>query len=315
MPLFESAQGQPLAGLKTVETELSPVWTMNFAASCDDVADAFMDTTDDRTPLVHPVFMPACVEVVSAFASLYAAGVTKEEITKHTFLHHFCDTTFERPMLASGQVRTETALVRVEQKRKGVFTGTKFSHYDADNILISTGYFGGVVDGLQGADAAKATTVAEVPGRIDFPPADAFDETEIIDIPPTAAHIFDACIRNPRKLKSKNSDINVHTSIGFAKKAGLLARTMNGLGVLGRVVSLLLKTRCNDDPTLLRRMCCTFSSPLFLRKEVVPLLVRIADRVTKEHGRVIFFQVFIKSNMQKILSNGALILRGNRSRL
>jgi len=304
MPLLESAQGRPLEGVEPILTELSEVWGMNFAAACDDVSDAFMDTTNDNVPLVHPVFLAGCVEVVGAFASIYGAGMTKDEIKKNTFLHHFCDMSFKRHFRANEKVRTKIELVRVKQKKSGIYTGTQFKHFDEKGVLVGTGYFGGVVDGMKGADSERATTLEVVPERVDFSEV-SFTKSILFTLSPAAAHVWDACIRNPRVPKAKSSDINVHTNVGLAKKAGLRARTMNGLSLLAKVVSRLLAIYFGE-PERIKRIWCMFSAPVFLEQEDVHVEVRFGTLTTTSELTVVFEVVLLQEGTT-VLKNGGIV--------
>lgn len=326
MPISASSRGLEV---QTEPTELCAVWTMNHAAGCSDASSAFMDTRDQRVPIAHPVFLAGCVELPFAFACIYQAGLTKAELVTHTFLHHLCDIDFSggRHIRADDVVQTRVTLPRVEQKRSGVHTGTRYRHYSQGGEYLCSGYFGGCLAGLNLADsdadasttlAAAATTAAEapadVPTRLDFsslPAHPDFAEQLPLAMSPTAAHVWDACIRNPRVPKATSSDINVHTNWGYAVRAGLPARTANGLSVLALAVSALVARHAPDRPDLVRRVCCRFSHPVYLERDVVHLKLHVEPRRdldTNAAATTLFFKVSLQKCGTVVLDDAALVL-------
>lgn len=322
MPLTRSAQGLRVADART---DVCAVWSMNFAAGCQDATAAFVGTGAEYDGLekelkVHPLFLAACVEVMLAFASVYKAGLTKEELVRHTLLHHFTDIEFVASPFAKGAtvrksvlrpdetILTETTLAYVSEKRSGVHTGTAFVHKDEMGHVLAKGYFGGVLDRLKCVDSKAAEHKEYIPTRIhvDFKSRLASDITTIcLKIPNTAAHIWDSCIRNPYVPRAKSSAINVHTNIFLAKKAGLPHRTMNGLGVLGIAVSQIIKVCLLGQPELIRRIACTFSNPLYLDQSQETVLVYLD--VVRVDENTIWFQVK-NAKGKLVLSNGAMLL-------
>jgi hypothetical protein len=75
-------------------------------------------------------------------------------------------------------------------------------------------------------------------------------------------------------LKAKSSDMNVHTNVDFAQKAGLQARTLNGLCVLCLCAAEICAGFTNCHSTrMMREVACTFVAPVFLAYEEVQLVI------------------------------------------
>ena len=98
-----------------------------------------------------------------------------------------------------------------------------------------------------------------------------------------------ACsIRNPVMLKAKSSDMNVHTNVDFAQKAGLQARTLNGLCVLCLCAAEICACFANCHSTrMMREVACTFVAPVFLAYEEVQLVIA-GTHVDHPDGRTEF---------------------------
>ena len=89
-------------------------------------------------------------------------------------------------------------------------------------------------------------------------------------------------------LKAKSSDMNVHTNVDFAQKAGLQARTLNGLCVLCLCAAEICAGFTNCHSTrMMREVACTFVAPAFLAYEEVQLVIA-GTHVDHPDGRTEF---------------------------
>lgn len=256
-------------------THAALTWTMNFAAGCRELIPLFADNTCGRIPSVHPMFLASCSEIIGAWGCLYAAGVTKPEVVKHTFVHWKFDSIFHRPLLADDTVTTKITLVGVGNRRSGGHFSAKFVHRDLMGV-IGESWWDGIVLGLaaQGADRY----IDQPPPLLRVSKPHNANKSVSLIVTAAQAHVWDACVRNPRKLKSKSADINVHTNVAYAVKAGLPARTLNGLCVLSLALSKLLETIGHPDAwNAVQRVTCTFGAPVFIRYDPVSLRVVILE--------------------------------------
>lgn len=266
-------------------THAALTWTMNFAAGCREIIPLFADNTHARVPVVHPLFLASCSEIIGAWGCLYAAGVTKPEVIKHTFVHWKFDSVFHRLLSSDETVTTRITLAGIGNHRSGGHFSTKFVNMldrgggGGGGVLLSESWWDGIVLGL--AASGKDCYRDQPPPRLEVTNADHLSSdtsSAVIVATSDTAHVWDACIRNPRQLKAKSADINVHTNVGFAQKAGLPARTVNGLTVLALAVSKLLEMIGHPRAwSLVRRIACTFGAPVYIAYETVELRLIIAE--------------------------------------
>ena len=285
-------------------------WSMNFSAAAnppdEPLNPAYFDNSDSAaaTPVLHPLFMASAREVVGAWAALYAAGATKEEVIKHTFVHHTYDALFYRNVQAGSTLQTAVTLAGVGPHSSGgthFLTALETTLHPSDACgsssgrrgaggLVGRSWWGGVVLGLGPADGdAKymhGSECAAPPPRPAKKPLQSVQKHRIA-VPPGQAHIFDGCIRDPRNIKATSADINPHTNIDFALKAGLQGRTLNGMCLLAFVLPAVLRvaagaaagcsssTQPDHGRTRLQRIGCTFSNPVVLEYTAVDLDVHI----------------------------------------
>eukprot|EP00040_Diaphanoeca_grandis_P007243 m.40196 g.40196 ORF g.40196 m.40196 type:complete len:334 (+) comp18410_c0_seq1:173-1174(+) len=288
MPLFVKAVGSSPKE-SPIETHAVLAWTMNFAAACNDFQPRYINNAIGCVPEVHPLFLASCVEIIGAWASLYKGGATKAEVIKHTFAHYSFDTIIHKTFVCGDTVKTDVALVGVGQRRSGGHFVTNMNHTNkSTGDLLGQSWWGGILLGYDKVQGDLYT--ASAPPRLKLhdhaSPATRVSERQCV-IPAAQAHIWDACIRNTRKLKSPSSDINVHTNVAFAKKAGLPHRTLNGLCVLAFVIPTITAMVVNKgDPAgrdggendrRIKRVACVFGSPVFVDFAPIELTVQVLN--------------------------------------
>jgi hypothetical protein len=277
MPLCASRVGDhPKESPMRTDTILA--WTMNFVAGCGPrgFTRQFVDNSGDH-PEVHPLFLASCQEIVGAWACLYHAGVTKPEVLRSTFLHYSLDLLFMRALAVGEVVNTTVTLAGVGQRRSGGHFVSHMAHCDVGGNLVGESWWGGILLGYQGVEGKRY--ILEPPPRIEPTAWTRSDECVTVKVDPAAAHIWDACIRNPRQSKAASSDINTHTNIAFARKAGLPERTLNGLCVLALALPWVIDAVTKDQANVARviRVACLFSAPVFLAFEPISLEVRVLN--------------------------------------
>lgn len=350
---------QPVQSPLVTDTVLT--WSMNFCAGASPPEEPLDPRYFDNTavaattmPMLHPLFLASTREVIGAWAALYAAGAAKEEIVKHTFVHHTYDAIFYEDVFTGSQLKTAVTLAGVGRHHSGgthfvtalettrhapspcttpssadgggrggrggggggggaqvgsvaakmtSATGVHNSTASAVVSAVVTGrsWWGGVLLGLAPEDGQEMYMQGD---NVTAPPRPCLSlvaagthpglepqrvRTQQITVPAGQAHIFDGCIRDPRNVKARSADINTHTNIGYALKAGLPGRTLNGMCLLMFVLPAVMRaaaaaTRGADfgarkggrgSYMRLHRIGCTFSSPVILKYTAVPLVVHI----------------------------------------
>eukprot|EP01065_Artemidia_motanka_P007823 TRINITY_DN13915_c0_g1_i1.p1 TRINITY_DN13915_c0_g1~~TRINITY_DN13915_c0_g1_i1.p1 ORF type:complete len:333 (+),score=68.99 TRINITY_DN13915_c0_g1_i1:57-1001(+) len=298
-----------------LRTEPLRVWTMNFAAACGAADPRYWEAIGDAEgrvdgqPAVHPIFLPACTEVVAFWAGIYATGVSKKEAVKFPLVHATFDTTFSSPLKAGSTVQTAVDVVGVGQRRSGAHVMVRCSS-SVGGVPVAVSHWGGLLVGMKDgpADSYPAQLQAAP-----IPPRPAADATHSIaaHLPPSAAHIWDACVRDPRKPKAANSDINVHTHLGYARAGALPHRTANGLTTLAYALGPIMSRLDPEGAAAVRRISCKFSRPVYLQYDDVHL--RVSAWCQREQSRA-WFEVRLEDGTL-VLRDGYVELFGSSARL
>jgi len=316
---------------------------MNFCAGAVPPVEALNPKYFDNSgstaaiPVLHPLFMASTREVVGAWATLYAAGATKEEVIKHTFVHHTYDAIFYGDVEAGSTLSTSVMLAGLGPHRASGSThfltamettqlssATNGSNDGAGAVVTGRSWWGGVVLGLGPVDGIgkymdSSNGTAAPPPRPSRTPQQPFQKHRIV-VPPGQAHIFDGCIRDPRNVKARSADINPHTNIGFALKAGLKGRTLNGMCLLTFVLPAIFRAAAaaagcrssNAQPhtgAQLERIGCTFSNPVIMEYTAVDLDVHITASaiVATSTTATVHFHVY-DQNGKRVLRDGFAVV-------
>lgn len=320
MPLSSAFVGQSPKE-SPIHTHATLTWAMNFAAGCDAIRPCFLDNRDGRIPAVHPLFLAGATEIIGFWACVYASGVTKPEAIRHTVAHHSFDGIFYDELRADELAKTVVSLAGAGSRKSGDHFLAHFAHHrvaeakalDVDGVgaavgLIGESWWGGILLGLKSVDDERYVSQPPERRRIRESSAQGLQEWQLT-VPSRQAHVWDACIRDPRRPKAKSSDINPHTNVDFANRAGLPARTLNGLCVLAYALSPILETvqglRRADSWPIVRRIACTFTSPVYVDYEDTNLNLRILSSGPAEDERVGSFIVLF----EVIATSGATVLR------
>ena len=304
-------------------------WSMNFVAGISPpilpLEKIYFDnTTHSKGIPLHPLFIASTQEIIGAWSALYTTGVTKKEIIASPFAHYTYDAVFfNGPLFADRSYSTDVTLVGVGAKRSGGHFLTECSSIDsATGISVCKSWWGGIVLGLQPENGNTHYLENRLaPLRPSLPPvlhpssssstssASANIETINMTVPASQAHVFDACIRDPRNPKAKSSDINVHTNVSFAHQAKLQGRTLNGMALLGislRYLEIEIEKRQEKKntkamKTRLSRVGVTFGAPVILEWETIHLLLDVLNIVINVDGKItIQFQVRTNDNGKAI---------------
>lgn len=303
MPLDAKKAGE-MARVSPQTTHAILPWTMNFAAAAEpDMTPAYFDNSNGKTPRVHPLFLASVTEVVGAWSALYTGGVSKEEVVKHTFVHHSFDVSFTRvPIQANDTLTTQVQLAGVGDHRAGSHFLTKFRHVNQQGECVSNSWWGGVLLGLKAVNGSEY--LSDVEQRPAWPKDAAVLEEVEIGFPPTQAHLWDACIRDPLNAKPPSANINAHTDLALALKGGLDGRTLNGICVLSFALSYIMKRYPNSR---VLRIGCFFASPVYLHFEPIRTKMQIMSVAKEEQEVTVLFHVLTNEG-KKAVKNGYVVL-------
>jgi hypothetical protein len=188
MPLRSSLVGtRPKESPLLTDTSLT--WTMNFCAGarCND--RDYYDNEGGKQPQVHPFFLASCAEIIGAWACVYACGVTKPEIVKHTFAHHTFHAIFRRPIRSGERILTDVQMTGIGQKRSGAHFYCCCDSVDELGQSVGTSYWGGVLLGAttDGPDNYNASPPTPCPT-----PTNGTTFERVVSVSSLQAHIWDA---------------------------------------------------------------------------------------------------------------------------
>eukprot|EP01062_Namystynia_karyoxenos_P062691 TRINITY_DN55560_c0_g1_i1.p1 TRINITY_DN55560_c0_g1~~TRINITY_DN55560_c0_g1_i1.p1 ORF type:complete len:329 (+),score=83.17 TRINITY_DN55560_c0_g1_i1:73-1059(+) len=275
MPVQDHALGC-VPRISPIKTHALRVWTMNFAAACGEARPEYWEAAADAEGrvdgqvAVHPLFLSSTAEILGFWGGVYGAGFTKSEVTRFPLVHAAIDTTFAAPLTSGAEVESRVDVVGLGRRRSGTHIVVRVRSAAAGRP-VATSHWDGVLVGHRDSGAAGGyPRELQAPAVPQQPPAGAVVEVErSFSLPATCAHVWDACVRDPRVPKSAAADINVHTHVGYARAGRLKHRTANGLTTLAFALRPLLALM--RPGARLARVACAFGAPVFLQYDSVPL--------------------------------------------
>ncbi len=197
--------------------------------------------------------LPSMAAVIGSPGSWWRTPETK--VTWHKVLHAQQDVVFHRPLPIVGLMHAHNRLTHLHDRgpEKGAIVGLMREIYDSDNQLVATAARIEVLRGDGGFSSHD--------GRHDSPP----DRLPAIttDLPPSAT-IELPILPQGALLYRLNGDPNpLHADPVVAKQAGFKQPIFHGLGSFGFAAHAILKSCCNLDPQILKRLALRFTSPVY----------------------------------------------------
>ena len=238
--------------------------------------------TEENAPLA----VPTMAVVLARGASVSADP--RSGITRSMILHGEQGLELERPLPASGTVRSTSRITEVVDKGAGkgavVYQETVLS--DAADGSVIARCWGSVfarADGGFGGAPRSSRTPHPIPDRV---------PDTVCDLPTFA---------NAALLYRLNGDLNpLHSDPAAAARAGFERPILHGLCTYGVCAHAVLRTACGYDPARLRRFDVRFSSPVFPGETVS---VEIW-----QDGTEISFRAHVRSRGVKVIDNGYAVV-------
>ncbi|MEM7093555.1 MAG: MaoC/PaaZ C-terminal domain-containing protein [Actinomycetota bacterium] len=267
-------------------------WTMAYAASLRDHAEAYLDTLRPDGVVAHPVFAvcPEWPVIVASRHASEAAGVSPAEVI--TSVHATHDTTIHRLIQPGDVLHTSLEFVGLVDKKPGALSSIRLMTVDDTGSPVATTtqhgiYLGVPVDGDDHPDPDPPVPLeAERVG----------DPIEIdIGIEAGDAHTYTECARiwNP-----------IHTDRRVALDAGLPDIILHGTANLAHGVSQVVAHRAGGDPHLVRRIAGRFGAMVRLPST---MRVRVWPGVSRPDGERVPFEV-LNQDDQPAVGNGVVLL-------
>ena len=237
-------------GESVVEHEVDERRLRAFAAAIGDLGAPLFDLDSPAGIVAHPVF-PVCLEWPLVVAGPPDLGL--DDAAVHAGLHVSHEIAWQRPIRPGDRLRTTMRVERLEQRSVGVFALFAFATTGpggepAVETRQGVLYRGSELSG-EALDGAPSTPVQPLPAL-------AFEGSVDVagfEIGAADAVLYSECsgIWNP-----------IHTDPRAARAAGLPTTILHGTATLARVVSALIASRLDGDPTAVGRLGCRFTAPI-----------------------------------------------------
>lgn len=270
-------------------------WTMAYAASIDDLAPRYLDTTADDEVVAHPMF-PVCVEwpvIVSARSAYERFGVTRAEV--RTGVHATHDLTIHRPIRPGDVLTTRLETAGVVGIRPGAKLTTRLRTVDAAGLPVATTTQDGIHLGV----------ATEGPDRPDGEPPPPLGDVArtgepvvtTIEVDGGRAHLYTECARiwNP-----------IHTDRAVALAAGLPDIILHGTANLAYGVSAAMASD-GAEPDEVRRIRCRFRAMVLLPSTITIRVWPAVAEVAGAGGRIVPFEVLNDAGAPAV-EDGLLVL-------
>ena len=280
--------------LKEFQTDVTWRRTMNYAAATNDLNPVYFDDERDGGVIAPPMFAVAVTWPISEriWEYMESEDFPKEILT--TQVHLTEHLVFHRIIRPGDRLTVKGAIAGISPHKAGTLVVLRYHAVDEKGRPVFTEYMGNLMRGVQCfGDAKSAEPIPMVP---------ALDEQEIpewevpIFIEPLAPFVYDGCT---------NIFFPIHTSVAFARKAGLPGIILQGTATLAYAIREIIDREAAGNPDLLSSVTCRFSSMVIPGSEVRLI---VSGRRSTGTGIDLFFGVFDAAGSPAI-SNGYACLR------
>jgi acyl dehydratase len=275
--------------LEPVTRTLDARWLMAYAAGLGETDPRYFDTEAADGPSAHPLFA-VCYEwpLMEALrdTALDPAAAARSVHAGHRVAIH-------RPPRAGDRLTTTARVTALERIRPGTLLRVRFATVDAAGAPVTTTDYDTIFRGcdLHGADGTPAAPHDGGRAAADRPaaPAPRARWEEVVEVPPTAAHVYTECARiwNP-----------IHTDRAVARRVGLPGPILHGTATLALAVSRVVARELAGDPARVREVRGRFSG-------MVPLGSRFTVRGWAGAGASVGFDA-LGPDGRPVVSEGAL---------
>jgi acyl dehydratase len=284
-----------IVGLALRPVEAHATWRhiTNFAAAVGDLNPAYVDDTRDDGLVAPPTFPVALSWPLLAALPDHAELPFGPEILLS--LVHYSETiVLHRLIRPEDHLRLQGEIAALLPHRAGSHLVLKLAAFDERSRPVYTEYVGALLLGIPCSDhGAGAGSLPEVPK----PPTEGTPRWEVpLPIAPEAAWVYDGCtgIENP-----------LHTSVAFARQAGLPGTILHGTATLAYAVREVVNRDLDGDPHRVALVSARFTDPV-TPGSTLQLLALAGGEGAATHG--LHFRV-LGPNGKPALSRGFLRAR------
>ncbi len=280
---------------ETNVTEVTPRWSMAYAAALDDLLPCYMDTRDASRFIAHPMF-PVCFEwpvIVGMRHEIERAGVKFHEAMRGVHASH--DMVLHRPIRPPERLTTVAEIVAAERRSAGAYLVTRVDTVSASGEPVCSSWYGSLYRGIElSGDDRPFVSSSTLPTSKNS--TSASGSATVIHVGGGMAHVYTECaqIFNP-----------IHTDASVAEAAGLPGIILHGTATLALAVSRIVATQAGNDPSRVTRVAGQFRGMVAMPSDIT---LEIKARERSDDADVIYFDVMNHEGAPAI-SNGAIILR------
>lgn len=277
-----------------LELEVTPRWSMNYAAGVADDNPWYFDDERPGGTLAPPMLSVALTWKMSeGFGQHWRQADFPAEVLARQ-VHYSEWIEFLQPLRPGQRLRIEGEVAAILPHPAGTHLVLEYTAYDAANAAVFREYIGGMLRGVRCVDGgAGADRVPDLP-RVNNTPEPLWERRLHVDR--LAAHVYDGC-----------ADISfaIHTSPAFAHAVGLPDPIYMGTATLALAQREILNAEGGGDPRRVRGICCNFTGMVLPGTDIAVQAVRRVERA--DGGADVHF-VVLDAEGKRAIRNGSIAL-------
>ncbi|MBW2369515.1 MAG: MaoC family dehydratase [Deltaproteobacteria bacterium] len=278
--------------------EISARQIMNFAAALEDVNPYFFDDKRSEGIVAPPMMAVSLTWQVASRLPEYLEGDVFPPGTFRTQMQYAENLDFHRLIKPGDKITIKSEMTAVFPHRLGSLVVFRFRASDQQKRTVFTncpvGFLKGVMCIDEGRSLPDVNPNPLAPGLKSVRNKPQWQAP--VQISPFAPYIYDGCA---------DMSFPVHTSIAYAHNVGLPNIIVPGTLVLGFSIREILRREADQNPTLLKRVCCRFPRPVEPGTQVV---VRVLEKKKENGSQHVSFDV-INSDESHVLKNGLIVIK------
>ncbi|MFT4009066.1 MAG: MaoC/PaaZ C-terminal domain-containing protein [Nocardioidaceae bacterium] len=232
MPLHTDLIGQ--RG-EAVTDRLEDRWTMNYAASVNDLNPVYYANEGGARVPVHPTYVSFLEWDAIGMVEAQLSGITDDDRLRG--VHSYNHTTLDNHFGAGDELRSVATVVGVERRRSGGRLTFKIETTVEDR-MVATSYTSVIYRGVAVEGGEDVTPEIPSLGAVDL--TGTPDRIEALEIGALAPYHFSECARDYGAI---------HTDRNEAQKAGLPGIILHGTGTIAYALSSITNHEAGGDPT------------------------------------------------------------------
>jgi acyl dehydratase len=268
-----------IVGFRTrpIEAEIDWRQTTNHAAALEDANPLFLDDRRPEGLVAHPMFAAVFSWPLVATLEEHLGELPYPPVIWQTKVHHAQHLRIDRLVRPGDRLRGAGEVIAVLPHRAGARVVLELRVTDQRGAPVHVETIGALLRDVR--CQGEGVGAERLPGHPELPDMDAPTWDERLDIPATAAHVYDGC-----------TDIvfPIHTSAAFAEAVGLPGMIYQGSAMLARAVSCLVEREAQGDATRVTDLDARFGA--FVRPGA-HVQVRLLARARDDAGTHLWFDV------------------------